>query len=565
MSQQVVHYGVSCDCCRISPLVGIRYKCSSCPNYDLCGDCIQLYENGRLMAHPMDHIFYRLHRHRPDLRCFMSHHNIVSDKVCYGCGIRPIVGYRYECPQCLTSRCAFCEQRFPCGHNVLKVIASGANANGALNRSGGGAMNGDMSSSLAMNGSAVDPPGLLSESYSPLAARLSQSSLAMGSSPVAVRSRSASPHRSPYHPSSGAFALPASPGNGLDGRAVLIRAVNHFADAFWQAGGRDDTFISPLSITFSLLLAANASRGLGREQVMAVLGLSNDLIPFNRASRLLITDVRQTKRLHIINGVWASKSGGVRFSDAFTTLCADTFLAASRVVRSAVEVNAWVASQTDNQVLGILSELSTLCLSGVFFYKVDWTLRFPRTATQSRMFQHPAHARGLPVQMMALTAPFRYVNCARYEGVRLPCRGGLEVLLVRSQWPDLPTFLDLWSALQGSAMVGTVELPRFAMDSCLEISPVLKAMGVQEVLEESDLQPLLREPQPTGYPLGFNQVLQRARLEVDEQGGSNDQIHVNPREVSFHMVFDAPFHFFLVHAATSCCLFRGKVSQPEPI
>lgn len=35
----VVHHGIECDCCGASPIFGPRFKCTLCPNYDLCGNC----------------------------------------------------------------------------------------------------------------------------------------------------------------------------------------------------------------------------------------------------------------------------------------------------------------------------------------------------------------------------------------------------------------------------------------------------------------------------------------------------------------------------------------------
>ena len=34
----VVHRGVRCDLCK-GPVIGYRYKCSVCPDYDLCETC----------------------------------------------------------------------------------------------------------------------------------------------------------------------------------------------------------------------------------------------------------------------------------------------------------------------------------------------------------------------------------------------------------------------------------------------------------------------------------------------------------------------------------------------
>ncbi len=33
------HQNVACDGCGASPLFGIRYKCSVCPNFDYCETC----------------------------------------------------------------------------------------------------------------------------------------------------------------------------------------------------------------------------------------------------------------------------------------------------------------------------------------------------------------------------------------------------------------------------------------------------------------------------------------------------------------------------------------------
>jgi len=51
VESKTVHFRISCDMCQASPIVGIRYKCSVCPDYDLCEKCES--ENWRQHSHPM--------------------------------------------------------------------------------------------------------------------------------------------------------------------------------------------------------------------------------------------------------------------------------------------------------------------------------------------------------------------------------------------------------------------------------------------------------------------------------------------------------------------------------
>lgn len=143
-SQQNPHLGVTCDGCQVN-LTGIRYKCSTCANYDLCGDCMIKHDDGvtvlrcesiqRQNRHPRDHYFLRIPRHVGDNpppvlanRAGWVHAGVS----CAECHTKDIVGYRYFCTMCGTSYCEACEQKgLPIAmrsgvhrsdHNLLKMI-----------------------------------------------------------------------------------------------------------------------------------------------------------------------------------------------------------------------------------------------------------------------------------------------------------------------------------------------------------------------------------------------------------------------------------------------------------
>jgi hypothetical protein len=38
-SKDQIHYGVKCDGCGTLPIIGDRYKCSECKDFDYCEKC----------------------------------------------------------------------------------------------------------------------------------------------------------------------------------------------------------------------------------------------------------------------------------------------------------------------------------------------------------------------------------------------------------------------------------------------------------------------------------------------------------------------------------------------
>lgn len=99
-----IHEGVMCDSCQMSPITGIRYKCSKyvetwkpflifhgscpssseCPNFDLCQACMDKGE------HNQTHEFLRISVPRVKK-------TVHPGVACNLCGEFPISGTRYKC------------------------------------------------------------------------------------------------------------------------------------------------------------------------------------------------------------------------------------------------------------------------------------------------------------------------------------------------------------------------------------------------------------------------------------------------------------------------------------
>lgn len=111
------HANISCDGCGAATIIGVRYRCSQCANYDLCEVCILRYENNELNHGPAfpfgeRHLFLRVFdpkltdAPRADLH---SRASSVHDGFCSGCAGQ-IIGFCYSCQLCQGVRlCESCE------------------------------------------------------------------------------------------------------------------------------------------------------------------------------------------------------------------------------------------------------------------------------------------------------------------------------------------------------------------------------------------------------------------------------------------------------------------------
>jgi len=52
MAKQHTHEYVTCDNCKVEPIVGLRFSCIHCPEFNVCSKCEKTH-----FKHPTDHVF----------------------------------------------------------------------------------------------------------------------------------------------------------------------------------------------------------------------------------------------------------------------------------------------------------------------------------------------------------------------------------------------------------------------------------------------------------------------------------------------------------------------------
>ena len=171
--KKIIHHNYICDGCEMNPIVGKRYKCKGCKDFDYCEKCYE--KNHKIHGHEFQLIeepifenfffpnFHHPHHHHHKMNPFLGHKpkmypgmkfngmrpphvpkkmehfptmgNIfekenISNKIvhfgvkCDGCGKFPIIGCRYKCAVCDNfDYCEDCENKFAQKHNhpFLKI------------------------------------------------------------------------------------------------------------------------------------------------------------------------------------------------------------------------------------------------------------------------------------------------------------------------------------------------------------------------------------------------------------------------------------------------------------
>ena len=129
----IAHPRVVCDGCERS-LTGSRYKCATCPDYDLCAQCFDSIEK----HHDARHAFYQFKIPvRSPRRASIAHHKaLYADNVvladqpeehdgfyCDGCDMSPIRGMRFRCLSCHDyDLCEDCNAKGPSVHDVRHTM-----------------------------------------------------------------------------------------------------------------------------------------------------------------------------------------------------------------------------------------------------------------------------------------------------------------------------------------------------------------------------------------------------------------------------------------------------------
>lgn len=351
--------------------------------------------------------------------------------------------------------------------------------------------------------------------------------------------------------------------------------------------------LSPVSAALNLSMVLNGAEGQTRQEMLGALSLSGlDIEAINAANEQLIKGLGARTNgvtLSVADSLWVDSRRAVLRPDYMKRMESSYSAEMEGLDFSNPDaprrINSWASKETQGKIPKVLDRIDpaeVLLLLNAVYFKGQWTHKFDKSRTQERDFTL-AGGTTKQVQRMSQAGRFEYFETPEMQAIRLPFGDGdlvMQVLLPAkaSSLGALEEQLtaEHWKEWRGrySKRDGTIELPRFELQSKYKLNGPLESLGMKRAFDAGAAQLTgMLAPAP-GKPglgkLSISAVLQSTYWKVDEEGAeaaavTSTQIRataVQRAAEPFHMVVDRPFFCAIEDGRSGVLLFVGAIYDP---
>lgn len=365
---------------------------------------------------------------------------------------------------------------------------------------------------------------------------------------------------------------------------TLIQAGNRFTVALLErvhAAAPDSTaFLSPLSASVALGMAANGAAGATFEQMRATLGFGTMPAAEMNASYHDLLELLGTLDDHVDLRVGSAlfHRTGFQMETPFLDAVRASFGAEVRGLdfadpASVGAINGWVKTATDGRIDEIvdppIDPMTVAFLMNAVYFKGDWRRQFDPDETRSAPFQAPGGARSVRLMHLEDTLPFRSGD--GWVAADLPYGGGAWSMTVAVPTGTAgldPVVRDLASILDPAAPWSTAEisvyLPKMELAWERTLNDDLRALGMVDAFDpaRADFSSMYR--QARAIQLHVAEVKQKTTLSVDEKGtvaAAVTSVEMRATSLPPTVRADRPFLVAIRERLSGTVLFAGFVVQ----
>lgn len=345
----------------------------------------------------------------------------------------------------------------------------------------------------------------------------------------------------------------------------------------------ENLFISPVSISMALQMAAGGAQGETRDEMVKAMRVEDLKLALHNRALLDALNSRKDFKLAVANSLWSDKAR-VTLKEEFVQECRDFFSAEVRTLNfndkaSVKTINDWIAGKTNQKIKDMLDAIPEDAISylvNAVHFKGGWTHEFANENTKDGDFTL-ANGAKKKLPMMSQWQDVPYNASEDWQAVGLLFGKDRQAVM----WFILPAkgrkLGDLMASLDdatfkrmtaNNSSSGTITIPRFKVRYKSLLNEALQKLGMKRCFANADFSRLGTSPLGRIF---IGRVLHEAVLEVNEQGAEAaaativelkaESAPANP----FEFKADRPFAVAIVDRASGAVLFAGAIYDPEKL
>ncbi len=358
--------------------------------------------------------------------------------------------------------------------------------------------------------------------------------------------------------------------------------ITDFAVRLFRASEESgtNTLLSPLSVLCALAMTANGAEAETLEEMEAVLGLTTEELNLYLYSYLNRLPQGEKYKLSLANSIWFTEDQRFTVNQDFLQTNGDYYGAdiyqAPFDNQTCKDINNWVKENTGGMIPKMLDRLpddAVMCLVNALAFEAEWAAVYEAHQVRDGKFTKEDGTQQKADFMYG--EEHTYLEDEKATGFMKPYRSG-KYAFVALLPKEGVSVSDYIASLQGEALHSLLSnashtpvrtsIPKFEIEYSLELSEVLKAMGMPSAFDVSaaDFKGLGTSTAGNVY---ISSVLHKTFISVGEKGTKAGAATVviaadgaaieveKPKEV----YLDRPFVYMLIDCENHIPFFMGTM------
>ncbi|KAK9874810.1 hypothetical protein WA026_005618 [Henosepilachna vigintioctopunctata] len=345
-------------------------------------------------------------------------------------------------------------------------------------------------------------------------------------------------------------------------------------------GNNDNLAMSAFTVRNGIGMTALGARGETAKQIKNGLKLEESDEHIKQLFKSVLEHMKGAEYLSMETAVKAYLADGIAIEPEFKKIVTEYFNADVENVNfheakaTAEKINSWVEEKTHHKIKGLIQEnsisaLTRFILVNTLYFRGRFLHPFAHLETEKKDF-HISKTETVKVDMMKMSAHLSIAKNSELgvTMVALPYQNKKAELIIilpddieKTQVVE-ENIMKLWHNRNFTKDYVKVYLPRFRVESTLDMIPPLKKMGITNLFSEPDLSGISKED------IVVSAVKQKTYIDVNELGTEAASATAvegitrslpGPRGIPQIFRADRPFVFAILY--DGICIFAGRVHK----